>query len=51
MTQDRPARVRREEQRPDALLHERAGVEENVPKTIQAWHDNLDKTLPVDVMQ
>ena len=22
-----------------------------VPKTIQAWHDNLDKTLPVDVMQ
>lgn len=23
----------------------------NVPKTIQAWHDNLDKTLPIDVMQ
>lgn len=22
-----------------------------VPKTILAWHDNLDKTLPVDVMQ
>ncbi|QFS42212.1 Lysozyme inhibitor LprI [Burkholderia cepacia] len=22
-----------------------------VPKTIQAWHDRLDKTLPVDVMQ
>ncbi|VWC84727.1 PF07007 family protein [Burkholderia lata] len=23
----------------------------NVPKTILAWHDTLDKTLPVDVMQ
>ncbi|WP_423760369.1 lysozyme inhibitor LprI family protein [Burkholderia sp. NLJ2] len=23
----------------------------NVPKTIQAWHDNLDRTLPIDVMQ
>ncbi|OXI29137.1 hypothetical protein CFB89_33000 [Burkholderia sp. AU16741] len=22
-----------------------------VPKTINAWHDNLDKTLPIDVMQ
>lgn len=22
-----------------------------VPKTIRAWHDNLDKTLPIDVMQ
>jgi len=22
-----------------------------VPKTIQAWHDNLDRTLPIDVMQ
>jgi hypothetical protein len=22
-----------------------------VPKTINAWRDNLDKTLPVDVMQ
>ncbi|WP_446904025.1 lysozyme inhibitor LprI family protein [Burkholderia sp. YIM B11467] len=22
-----------------------------VPKTLQAWHDNLDKTLPIDVMQ
>ncbi|MGY4723928.1 lysozyme inhibitor LprI family protein [Burkholderia pyrrocinia] len=22
-----------------------------VPKTIQAWHDTLDKTLPIDVMQ
>ncbi|MCA8107170.1 hypothetical protein LGM67_21055 [Burkholderia sp. AU36459] len=21
-----------------------------VPKTITAWHDNLDKTLPIDVM-